>query len=389
MSVPPRSPNLPAVATRLVSLDFLRGVAIIMVMGTHFSYASADVPWLDAVIGYLKRTGGAGVNLFFTLSGYLVGGLLMHEIQRSGTLRAGRFLVRRAFKIWPPLYVLVLVHAVLGRHPINSFLWQNLLHVQNYAGTSVTQTWSLAVEEHFYIALAVCLYALRGLALSRLLWGLCLICALTLAARWHAVSTGDLDGALLYTHFRMDSLLLGVALAALQVFKPEVVARVSRAWPLCLGVSIGLFVLLDWFSRDTVAERSFGYTLEGVGFVALILLVRDHTGALARGWAFRAVAWVGCYSYGIYLWHTFALAPGHLAIRWLAAHQVYPLLACLMVIALQGGIAITLGYLTTRLIEWPALRLRDRWFPAAGHPVVAPAQEVHAEGAIGLSGRTG
>src|SRR5260370_30509642 len=98
--------HVPGTPTRRIELDFLRGIAILLVMGAHFNYTVTDISGLDWIGSTLKRTGGVGVDLFFTLSGFLVGGLLLKEYANTGKLHPMRFLNRRAFKIWPPLYAL-------------------------------------------------------------------------------------------------------------------------------------------------------------------------------------------------------------------------------------------------------------------------------------------
>ena len=351
-------------SSRLVELDFLRGLAILMVMGTHFNYVECGIPAIDAITSYLKRNGGAGVNLFFTLSGYLVGGLLMSELNKTGGIRVYRFLARRALKIWPPLYFLVLVHAIIHRHPLNTFLWQNFLHVQNYFGTSIKQTWSLAVEEHFYIILATGFGFSSGKPkIRKMLLTIGVICAAVLAARWLAVEHGYISEAMQQTQYRIDSLLIGVALAVIQTYRPDFLSSVSIRWPILFATSVGLFALINYLSSNTPAERSWGYTVEGVGFCGLILLVRDHSYFFSKSLWYRAVSWIGVYSYGIYLWHSFALEPGRKLIQLTSNNHIPQAASWLVVIFLQYGIGISLGYISTSLVEWPSLKLRDKVVP--------------------------
>src|SRR5882762_10148526 len=134
---------------RLKRLDVLRAFAILLVLGSHKETASI---WM--------KTGWVGVDLFFVLSGFLVSGLLFSEYQKVGKLRIKRFLIRRGLKIYPPFYTLLLATvclvAVLGNNSIpGKVLLSEGLFVQNYGPAFWGHTWSLAVEEHFYLLLAL------------------------------------------------------------------------------------------------------------------------------------------------------------------------------------------------------------------------------------------
>src|SRR5215475_6175188 len=129
-------------SSRVVQLDWVRGLAILLVIDYHAIRFDSNnaLARADAFIG--NRIGWMGVDLFFVLSGFLVGGLLIQEITRTGEIQAGRFLLRRMLKIWPPYYFYILFQIILQRHPLQSFVWQNVLNIQNYAGTSLSHTWS-------------------------------------------------------------------------------------------------------------------------------------------------------------------------------------------------------------------------------------------------------
>lgn len=129
---------------RLRELDFLRGIAILLVLMRH-----ADL------FDFTTRVGWIGVDLFFVLSGFLVSGLLFKEYLKFGTIRPMRFLVRRGFKIYPiyflfyPIYILPLI---LARDLSLVYMFADLTFVQNYVngwGYAYGASWSLAVEEHF------------------------------------------------------------------------------------------------------------------------------------------------------------------------------------------------------------------------------------------------
>ncbi|TKC91175.1 acyltransferase [Trinickia terrae] len=377
------------VRDRTIELDFVRGIAIIAVMGYHFRAVHTGYWFISAIEYPLTHFGREGVNLFFTLSGFLVGGLLLRQYAQTGRVDARRFIVRRIFKIWPAYYVLILFHVLAGRHPASTFLWQNLAHLQNYFGTSITQTWSLAVEEHFYLFLPalLLLFAHWRVRANTILGVLGAICLVVLIARSAVVAQGDLDAAFAYTQYRIDSLLAGVILAVLYWMKPETYRRFAQRKGLLIAL---IAMLVAWLvlvaTRHFAIDESIGYTIQAIGYVALIVFVLEYSAKVRRSLVFRAIAWIGVYSYGIYLWHSIALAPGEILIHQTAALGVPPLAAWAIVFAAQAAIAIGVGYVTTRLIEFPFLLLRNALFPARQQVLdvaaaKAPAREKEAESA--------
>ena len=128
-------------------LDVLRGVAVVMVLVHHS----------PTRLGGWVQAGWSGVDLFFVLSGFLVSGLLFKEYLAAGRIRPWRFYLRRGFKIYPNLYVMLAVAAVLqaalGPPLVPRLVLHDALFVQNYLGPWWGHTWSLAVEEHFYLLL--------------------------------------------------------------------------------------------------------------------------------------------------------------------------------------------------------------------------------------------
>jgi peptidoglycan/LPS O-acetylase OafA/YrhL len=360
------TPRTQKTSNRTIELDFVRGIAIIAVMGYHFHSFNTGYSFVSWIEYPLKNFGREGVNLFFTLSGFLVGGLLLKQYAEAGRIDARRFIIRRIFKIWPAYYVLILFHVFAGRHPNDTFLFQNLTHMQNYLGTSISQTWSLAVEEHFYLFLPalLLLFVRFKVGANAIIATLLGICGIVLLARCAVVSTGDLDASLFQTQYRIDSLLFGVILAAFYWMKPEVYKKfASQKW-LLLSMVAGLIAWLVLATPHFALDQSIGYTIQAIGFTAAIVLAVEYSGAIRDSIAYRAVAWIGVYSYGIYLWHTLALAPGDIMIRKMAALHVPSLAAWALVMSAQFCIAIVVGYVTTRAIEFPFLKIRDALFPA-------------------------
>src|SRR5437868_5735245 len=96
---------------RNLELDFVRGIAILLVIGFHAITVPAH-PFFQSLDFVMKRIGWSGVDLFFVLSGFLVGGLLLKEYKDTGGINARRFIIRRGFKIWPAYYFYILFQVV-------------------------------------------------------------------------------------------------------------------------------------------------------------------------------------------------------------------------------------------------------------------------------------
>ena len=366
--------RLPHQGSRSVELDFVRGVAILMVMGNHFM----TVPTNNLLYRFLQypgqQIGGRGVDLFFVLSGFLVGGLLIKEYKTSISLDARRFIFRRGMKIWPAYYVYIFLVAVTHWHPLSSFLWQNLLHVQNYAGSSLSQTWSLAIEEHFYLALAVSMAWMvrRKWTPHRMMKWFLVLMGVELIIRTICYLTLGKHSAMMHTQCRLDSLVCGVVLALLFYFFPEKFLALSRRWILLSIITVAVVIYL-FLNNSILIESTIGYTIIYVGAGAFLLLVYSHSGSIRNWIAYRAVAAIGVYSYGIYLYHASIRGTClHLALRFPSTLQ-WP-----VVMVTQYASAILLGVVMTRIVEWPFLRYRDRIIPQRvadiGSPKVAAAE---------------
>lgn len=339
----------------------VRGVAILLALGWHFDHGPSGNVFLDAVQLPGARLGWAGVDLFFVLSGFLLGRLVLTEQLATGRFDGRRFTVRRVLKLWPVLYVFLAVQALWGPEPWTTFLWQNALHVQNYAGTSLRHLWSLAVEEHFYLVLAVLFpWFARRHGSPRLLAGILAgVLVAALALRIWAAARGVSDVRLQWrTHFRVDALAAGVLLAVLSVHWPERFDRMARHRWLWAGLTVLGAVGLARVGKDGFLGSTVGYSVAyGTGAAFLLLLHRAPWVGRAR-LATAPVAALGRYSYGIYIWHLFA-AQVALDALGISSDSTSPSAQ-----AVKYTAAIAVGVLATVLVEKPALRLRERLVPA-------------------------
>jgi peptidoglycan/LPS O-acetylase OafA/YrhL len=357
---------------RRLDLDVVRGVAILLALGWHFSRELSGNVVLDALQWPGRTFGWVGVDLFFVLSGFLMGQLLLRERARTGSFDGRRFTARRLLKLWPVLYLFLAVQAVVGPEAWETYLWQNALHLQNYAGTSVRHLWSLAVEEHFYLALALLfpLCARRRRAVHILVGVLVGVLVAALALRVAGVAAGVSDVRLQWrTHFRIDSLAAGVLLAVGRVHAPAAFARLLGM----RGLWVVLVLLGGWWlvsiGKEGALGATLGYTVAYLTAAAFVLLLHDARWVERARWLSRPMAAMGRYSYGIYIWHV------------LAAHLVLDRLPGLdyesanpAAQAVKYGAAIMAGIGATVLVEKPVLRLRDRLFPARTAPTPLPVR---------------
>ena len=342
----------PASSGREIELDFIRGIAILMVLDFH-----APVRWMSSpfhMLGF-PSFGWAGVDVFFVLSGFLVGGLLVKEWRVKQRIDSKRFLIRRGFKIWPQYYVFLAL-VLLTRHRTMHQLWGNLLNIQNYVG-GIPHTWSLAVEEHAYLLLVLVL-AMAAYWKLRVRWlavGFASICAAVVIMRLALIEHGYkvVNG----THTRIEGILYGVLLAILYHYAPEMFRRWQSRWWVWMSALV-VAVLFFRFQTDAPWSESIGWDMADLLGIALLMLLYKPSRTGRRSALYRLVAWIGVYSYGIYLWHVSVIAPA------VAVGSHLPLWmrpAWKGVAPITGG--ILLGALSTKIVELPALKLRDRLFP--------------------------
>lgn len=338
--------------TRQIELDFIRGIAILMVLDFH---APITVLLAPAKLLGFANFGWSGVDIFFVLSGFLVGGLLVKEWQVFGRIDSRRFLIRRGFKIWPQYYVFLFANLLTGHRTLRQ-LWGNLLNIQNYVG-GIAHTWTLAVEEHAYLLLVglLALAARKGASVKHLLYGTGTLAIAVVVWRFTLAAHG-VNGSM-RTDTRVDGILYGLMLAIVYHYSPEVFRRLQRRRAVWFSVLAAALVYFRFASINAWWQAPLAWAFADAMGVALLLLLYWHEEGRVRSAPYRFVAWIGLYSYGIYLWHVSILALVSSASRHLP-----PGLKVLWDLTAPLLLAVGLGVLTTRAVEFPTLKLRDRLF---------------------------
>ena len=354
---------------RQPGLDLLRAVAIVVVVFYHAGLFGFALP------GRVHRFGWVGVDLFFVLSGYLIGGQLLAQIARAGSIQLGRFFARRALRIMPAYFVVLAIYFALPslrEYPEISPVWKFLLSIQNIGmrgGTAFSHAWSLAIEDQFYLALPVVLLLLRGRPRTAAI----VCCALVAAgfalrcylAEANLTPTGVSFRAfqkLIYyaTWTRLDPLVLGVSIAAIQRFRPNLwstLADFSR-WIWLPAIALISFAL--WLGeRDqlTVTACVWQFPLIAIGMAALLLCALDPRSFVARV-RIPGAAFFASVAYSVYLSHKLVI---HFAVG-LTSGWNLPLTSFAAHLLVQALI-YTAGTLLFLAIERPFLQLRKRLAP--------------------------
>jgi peptidoglycan/LPS O-acetylase OafA/YrhL len=367
---------------RILQLDVLRGIAILMVLWFHPVVPPERAGLLRPIADLGTNIGWSGVQLFFVLSGFLIGGLLFKEIRTHGRLNVTRFWIRRGLKIWPGYYALmayvfVRLSGQQGMRHTARQIWPSLIALQNYLGPVRGHTWSLAVEEHFYLALPLLLAALpirrRGErwtipALPFTAGGVgLLVLGMHLFV---AVTRGD--SAVIHseqTQWNIDAMFFGVLLGYVYHFHFDLFARwAARRELLPLGIAMLVPTLLA--IRLPPILGAFNHTIMYLAY-GMILMVfmqaplgEGRLGRLLSGNAARAIGFIGFYSYAIYLWFPdVTQSPIYYALEHHAGRLPRAAVwICGMAVYVAASVAV--GVILSKLVEFPMLALRDRWFPA-------------------------
>ncbi len=338
---------------RNFNLDTLRGIAILLVVLFHL-----NVP--------VFRTGGwIGVDLFFVLSGFLIAGLLFREWTTTGTLNLPRFYVRRGFKIYPAFYVFLaatlavnLVAPGISSFPVTVHATlAEATFTQNYFQGIWGQTWSLAVEEHFYLLLPFLLWFLQRRNDNdnnpfRIMPTLFMVVAtVELALRVATAGSAPTHKTvgLFSTHLRLDGLMFGVLLSYYYHFEPAKITQYAKGR---IGIAIACSAVLTASVVDGVNPPIYTFSLTWLffGFGFLLCRAVDVPPSPRLRVILTPIAKLGYYSYSVYLWHGWAC-------RLLPRDN-------LLEYTLAFAAAVIPGILMAHLIEIPFLALRNKLFPA-------------------------
>ena len=353
---------------RQPGLDLLRALAIVVVVIYHAALFGFKLP------GRVDRFGWIGVDLFFVLSGYLIGGQLLAPLARNQSINLGRFFARRALRIMPAYFAVLAIYFLLPswrEYPeMSQPLWKFLLSVQNIAlhgGTAFSHAWSLAVEDQFYLALPFILLFVNRWPRAAVIFP-CAIVLGGIALRAFLVAQNpSIDGGVSFRGFqawiyyptwtRLDPLVCGVALAAIEKFRPQWWQRLSDSAIWLWAPAIALISYGLWLGEGdyvNFAACIWQFPLIAIGFAALLVCAQSDRLPL-RHVAIPGAAFIASIAYSAYLIQKVVI---HFVGRFCLDHSI----ALTSVSALLGVefcvyIAATILFLA---VERPFLQLRHR-----------------------------
>ncbi|AYG61225.1 acyltransferase family protein [Rhizobium jaguaris] len=381
--------SLEAAATaRALGPDILRALAILLVMLVHLPWGATPLP-----LAGIRPYGWIGVDIFFVLSGYLIGTQLMAEAARRHAVDFKAFYLRRAFRILPAFLLVLAFYAfipALRDAPTMQSAWRFLTFTVNFGldprlGGTFTEAWSLSVEEHFYLVLPVLVVLLKrrasvvfvaflvttimiaGMGLRFALWQSQVGPAAEMQA-YRAALAVYLRDVYYPTYNRLDGLTFGVVLAAIRLFKPLLWERYMPPY-IALGIgSMFVVVALVIFSnRGSFAETNLplvfqplpgaviGFPLFSAGVTFVLGALLDLQPRIGR-WHLPAISGIATLSYSLYLthkavYHLDQMVFGKVNLQGLSGFVIY-FSTCFIV-------AATLWF----LVERNFLALRDHLLP--------------------------
>ncbi len=301
------------------SLDGLRAFSIALVIAGHsLAYLHGDASRFP--FAELSELGKSGVDVFFVISGFLITSILVREYDREGSIHLGRFYFRRFFRIFPPFYVFLATIGILSllgfvsQSPrelliAGTYSWNYLKHGESWL---LGHTWSLSLEEQFYLLWPPCLFFLGKRRSTHVACALIALSPLIRILSYFAVPAmrGN-EGMMLHT--RLDILMFGCAMALLWK-EPRFHSLAGRLLqPGIFAFAVLYIVLLSPCLSVLLAapyDWTVGYTIRGALISVVLLYVvkmpQSLPGTILNQ---AAIAHIGVISYSLYLWQQLFTGP--------------------------------------------------------------------------------
>jgi peptidoglycan/LPS O-acetylase OafA/YrhL len=344
---------------RIDNLDLIRASAITVVVLFHTSQMLGGENFIGFMYKFVQ-VGKYGVDLFFVLSGFLIGRLYWNELLDSGTVNVARFILRRIFRTYLPyLMALFLSFGAIWISKHQSFDLGYLFFAQNYYNQMpfFLVSWSLCVEEHFYVLLPLILIFTQKVKPQKVLLILSILSFIPLLLRFSLIEYDDLHAFGYYitaTHFRFEGLILGVAASHVFTYSPKISKLIGNIY-FNNGIIFSVFfmVIVLPFVNDKFIYY-IGLSIIALSFCALVLsFATRYPFAIAQNPVVKLLA---ISSYSIYLTHALVI---HIVLIMSKKLGLNHFLTWLTMIAM----IFIIGHTFYILVEKKSLVLRDKLVP--------------------------
>lgn len=357
---------------KLYGLDHLRALAIVFVFLFHYFILSNGQPtWLPGIAAF----GWTGVDLFFVLSGFLISSQLFAQIQQGQVVSFKQFFLKRFLRIIPAFLVTVGLYFLIpffrekeSLPPLWRFLTftQNLeLNLKEYG--TFSHAWSLCVEEHFYLFLPLILVLLQfSNSFKKSFWFLLALFLLGFIIRIYSFNhlylpkmEEEIGWMYWYkyiyypTYNRLDGLLVGVSIAGICQFLPNVWSRISKYGDIFIILSFAILTAAYFLCYDQMTFNAsvFGFPLIAFGYGFLVLGVLSPTNFLYR-WNSKVTTFIATLSYAIYLTHKGVIHMTHQLLSDFKIDSNLMLLICMIT-------CLSFAYLLHLTVEKPFMKMRN------------------------------
>jgi len=358
---------------KLYGLDHLRALAIVFVFFFHYFILSGGQPeWLPD----FAKFGWTGVDLFFVLSGFLISSQLFVQIKQGQNISFKQFFLKRFFRIVPAFLITIGLYFCFpffrekeNLPPLWKFLTftQNLgLNLKDYG--TFSHAWSLCVEEHFYLFLPILLIIFQNSKLFfKSYWLLIFLFLFGFTIRIYSFNHLYLpkieeENSWMYwyqfiyypTYNRLDGLLVGVSIAGIYQFLPNVWSRISKYGNLCIIFSLlvltGAYFLCD--NQMTFNASVFGFPLIAIGYGFMVTGAVSPTSFLYK-WNSKITTFIATLSYATYLTHKGVTHITHQLLADFKIDNNLMLLICIVT-------CLSFANLLQLTVEKPFMKLRNR-----------------------------
>ena len=368
------------------NLDALRSIAAILVLFAHIlseyliKYFPDAIWFTNPVTQFFFVNGGFGVQIFFSLSGFLITYLLLSEMKTKGKFNLRNFYIRRVLRIWPVYFIVVgfvfivyqgikiLLHidSIIYESPLMSVLFlsnYDLIRILStegmYDNGMLALTWSVSVEEQFYLVWPL-IFLLAGI--HRIKYAI--ISIISIAVFFMLWGHNDIN--MLYHHTISNLIFLGAGalLAYLQVYEHKslkwFINISKRQWTSILLV----FIILLIFTKELLFSYSYGYImyfiLSAVFLFFLLLMLTYKVNRPIEFSRATVLLKMAKYTYGLYMYHR--IAGFILSVIVYKALKFTPgIYLDLIVVLIQFVLTFIMAYLSYKYMEQPILRYKDKF----------------------------